>query len=69
MHGLGGLKEQPHLDAMAKAFHEHHISTIKFDTAHTFGESEGYFEEATITNYYEDLEDVISWARERDWYK
>ena len=69
MHGLGGFKEQPHIQTIAKAFKEEGHSTILFDTAHTIGESEGNYEDATITNYYGDLEDVIQWAKEQKWYE
>ncbi|MBI2552665.1 alpha/beta fold hydrolase [Candidatus Uhrbacteria bacterium] len=62
MHGLGGFKEQPHIEVMAKVFLEHGYTVVRFDTTNTFGESDGQYEEATTTNYYEDLEDVIGWA-------
>ena len=60
MHGLGGFKEQPHIQTMAEAFLENGYTAVRFDTTNTFGESAGDYEKATITNYYEDLEDVIN---------
>jgi pimeloyl-ACP methyl ester carboxylesterase len=42
---------------------------VRFDTTNTLGESDGAYEHATVTNYYEDLEDVISWASNQDWYQ
>ena len=68
MHGLGGFKEQPHIVAMAEAFVGHGYTAVRFDTTNTFGESVGKYEEATTTNYYEDLEDVINWAAMQAWY-
>ena len=69
MHGLGGNKDQGHMRAMAEAFLESGYTVVTFDTVHTFGESEGgKYEDATITNYYADLEDVIKWASEQSWY-
>jgi pimeloyl-ACP methyl ester carboxylesterase len=68
MHGLGGFKGQPHLVAMAEAFRENGYTAVLFDTTNTFGESEGNYEDATTTNYYEDLEDVIGWAEGQSWY-
>lgn len=68
MHGLGGKKEQPHIRAMAEAFLESGYTVVTFDTAHTFGESEGDYEDATVTNYYADLEDVVTWASKQSWY-
>jgi len=69
MHGLGGYKEQPAIQTMADSFGGQNYTVIRFDTTNTFGESEGQFEDATITNYYEDLEDVIAWSKNQSWYK
>lgn len=69
MHGLGGSKEQPHIRAMAEAFLENGYTVVTWDAVHTFGESTGgLYEDATITNYYADLEDVIVWAKDQAWY-
>lgn len=69
MHGLSGYKEQPHIVAMAEAFRENGYTTVIFDTTNTFGESEGNYENATTTNYYEDLEDVIKWSESQAWFE
>lgn len=69
MHGLGGSKEQPHIRAMAEAFLEDGYTVVTWDAVHTFGESTGgNYEDATITNYYADLEDVVNWASAQPWY-
>ena len=59
MHGLGGFKEQPHVETLAAAFKEKGYTVVRFDTTNTLGESEGKYEDATVTNYYEDLEFTI----------
>lgn len=69
MHGLGGFKEQDHIAIFADAFKEKGFTVVRFDTTNTLGESGGKYENATITNYYEDLEDVIKWAQEQEWYQ
>ena len=71
MHGLGGFKEQPHIQAFADSFKEEGFTVIRFDTTNTLGsrESEGNYEDATVTNYFADLEDVIKWARSKEWYE
>lgn len=69
MHGLGGFKEQPHITTFAEAFEEKGYTTIRLDTTNTFGESDGHYEDATITNYYNDLEDVIEWAKQQKFYQ
>jgi len=69
MHGLGGFKEQDHLQTLADAFIEKGFAVVRFDTTNTLGESDGNYEDATVTNYYEDLEDVIAWASSQSWYQ
>lgn len=69
MHGLGGFKEQPHIQALVNTIKGKNYTVVSFDTTNTFGESDGNYTDATVTNYYEDLEDVISWAKNHSWYK
>lgn len=69
MHGLGGFKEQAHLEMIADLFKENGYTAVRFDTTNTIGESDGDFKDATVTNYYEDLEDVIKWSEAQSWYK
>ena len=68
MHGLSGFKEQPHIALYAQTFLENGYTAVRFDTTNTYGESDGKYEDATLTNYFEDLEDVISWAKQQPWY-
>lgn len=69
MHGLGGFKEQPHIRAMIGAFQDNRFDVVSFDTANTIGESGGRFENASVTNYLADLEDVLAWASTQPWYR
>lgn len=69
MHGLGGFKEQDHIAVFANAFKKRGFTVVRFDTTNTLGESDGGFENTTTTNYYEDLEDVINWAKDQEWYQ
>jgi len=69
MHGFGCNKEDTCLTAIADCFKKNDYTVIKFDTTNTFGESEGDVVDATFTNFYEDLEDVIDWAKNQDWYE
>ncbi|MFA5023738.1 MAG: alpha/beta hydrolase [Patescibacteria group bacterium] len=69
MHGRGGFKEQPYIRAFAQGFLDNNYVVISFDTTNSLGESDGDYGDATVTNYYEDLEDVISWAAEQSWYQ
>jgi pimeloyl-ACP methyl ester carboxylesterase len=69
MHGLGGFKEQAHVETFSKAFSDNNYTVVRFDTTNTFGESAGDYADATITNYYEDLEDVVEWSKNQDFYQ
>ncbi len=69
VHGLGGFKEQIHIRTFAQAFLDHHYVVVTYDAANTIGESAGQMEDATLTSYFEDLEDVTEWAKSQSWYK
>ena len=68
-HGHGSSKDSPRIKLVAGAFQKKGFTTVRFDTTNTYGESEGRYEDSTFTNYYEDLEDVIEWARTQSWYQ
>lgn len=68
-HGQGGYKEQPHIQAFKTAFLENGFTVVLFDATHSIGESEGDIENVTQTGYLQDLEDVINWAKEQQWYQ
>lgn len=69
LHGLGGRKELEHIAAMKDAAIGEGLVALRFDMRDTYGESEGKYEDATVTSYYEDLEDVIAWAAGRSWFR
>jgi len=68
MHGLGGFKEQPHIQVLAETLREKGYTVVTFDTTNSFGESDGDYSDATTTNYEADLEAVIDWAKDQSWY-
>ncbi|MFA5954757.1 MAG: alpha/beta fold hydrolase [Patescibacteria group bacterium] len=69
MHGLRSWKEEPHMQAFSESFASNDFTVVRFDVANTFGESEGDYTLGTATNFYEDLEDVISWSKTQEWYE
>ena len=69
VHGLGGYKEQKNIRTMAQAFSDNDYTVVTFDTTNTFGESDGNYDDATVTNHYEDLEDVLDWSKSQAWYQ
>ena len=68
-HGLSASKDKAHIIAYAEVFKSKNFTVVRFDTTNTFGESDGSYADATVTNYYEDLEDVIKWASQEGWYE
>lgn len=68
-HGLAGFKEQPHIKTFANAFLSNDYKVVRWDATHSIGESEGSLFKATLTNYYQDFEDVISWSENQSWYQ
>lgn len=68
-HGLGGFKEQKHITTFAQAFLESGYTVVRYDATNSIGESGGKTEDATLTNHYQDLEDVIKWSKMQKWYQ
>ncbi|MDP3880612.1 MAG: alpha/beta fold hydrolase [bacterium] len=69
MHGLGGFKEQAHVETFARSFKDSGFTVLRFDATNSIGESDGDYADATVTNYYADLVDVIAWASKQKWYQ
>jgi len=69
MHGLGGRKEEKHMLLLAKILASRNYTTVNFDATNATGESEGRYEDATMEKHYEDLVDVITWAKTQLWFK
>lgn len=69
LHGLSGFKEQPHIMVIVDTLLKNGYAVVNFDATNSFGESEGKYENATMQLHYEDLVDVINWAKTQDWYK
>ncbi|MFA6306852.1 MAG: alpha/beta hydrolase [Patescibacteria group bacterium] len=69
MHGNASNKDLRQIKTFAQVFKENGYTAIRFDTTNSSGESDGKIEDATFTNYYEDLEDVISWASKENFYQ
>ena len=68
MHGLSGNKNEEQVVNLAQVLAAHSYTVVRFDTTNTYGESEGSFEESTPIGYYNDLVDVITWAKAQAWY-
>ena len=68
MHGFLGFKEQPVVLEAEKIFKENNFTTVSFDATNSLGKSDGKMEDGTMTGYFEDLEDVINWAKSQKFY-
>ncbi|MCX6798239.1 MAG: alpha/beta hydrolase [Candidatus Falkowbacteria bacterium] len=68
-HGRGGFKEQSYVRTIASSLLNNNYIIISFETTNSLGESESSFSDATLTNYYEDLEDVIDWSKSQTYYQ
>lgn len=69
MHWLWDNKNSLHIIEYTKPFLDNDFVVIRFDTTNTFWESDWNFENATLTNYFKDLEDVIKWSSNQNFYK
>jgi pimeloyl-ACP methyl ester carboxylesterase len=68
LHGLGGYKDQFHIKMLADVLYNNDFIVVNFDATNSIGESEGKYEDATMQFHYDDLVDVISWAKGQSWY-
>jgi alpha/beta superfamily hydrolase len=68
IHGLGGFKEHKLLETISRSFFSKEYATVRFDCRNSIGKSQGKYEFASVTSYYQDLEDVIAWVKKQSWY-
>lgn len=69
IHGIGGHKEHAFIETIVQVFYEKNYAVVAWDARKTKGESDGELIDATLSNYYEDLETVIEWASKQEWYQ
>ncbi len=67
-HGYGGSKEEKHIQILEKVLYEHGFATFNFDATNSFGESDGAYWEARLGLHAEDLEDVVKWIQQQEWF-
>ena len=68
-HGLSSRKEYPHMQVLEEVFSEFGYNVINMDATNSLNESESSDEGITTTGHYEDLVDVIEWAKTQAFYK
>lgn len=68
-HGLSSRKEYPHMQVLEEVFSEFGYNVVNIDATNSLNESESSSEGITTTSHYEDLVDVINWAKTQPFYK
>lgn len=68
-HGLSSTYNHAHIQKFAEAFLENDYIVVRHDATNSLGQSDGELQDATLTSYYEDFEDVIDWASTQLWYQ
>jgi pimeloyl-ACP methyl ester carboxylesterase len=69
MPGLGNKKEETNIQTFMDSFVDKGFTAITFDVTNGIGESDGDYSQASFTGYYNDLSDVIDWAKSQDFYQ
>jgi len=69
VHGFGRTKDEPEIKTIRHAFLNNNYTAASFDATNSSGEGGGKLENATITNHYQDLKDIITWAENKEWYQ
>ncbi|OVE75083.1 hypothetical protein BVX95_00335 [archaeon D22] len=68
-HGHGSNMNFPLIRDISIPFLSKFFTVVRFDTTNTDNQSEGKYENGTPTTYYQDLEDVMEWVKDQDFYE
>lgn len=68
LHSASGTMETSVMDVLAEGLRARGLTVVRFDAFNGIGESDGVFTQFTASGMYEDLEDVLAWAREQSWW-
>lgn len=67
-HGLGARKEYPHMLVLEEVFAEYGYNVVNLDATNSLNASDSSEGGVTFTGHFEDLEDVINWAKSQAFY-
>lgn len=67
-HGLATDRNHRVVQQTARAFADAGYVVVTFDSRHSLGKSGQDVENARLTTFEQDLEDVVSWAKTQDFY-
>lgn len=68
-HGLSSTHDHAHIKTYREAFVENDYVVVSYDATNSLGESDGELQDASLTSYYEDFEDMIAWASQQSWHR
>lgn len=68
-HGLGARKEYPHMLVLEEEFSKHGYNVVNIDATDSLNASDSSRGGVTFSGFYQDLEDVIAWAKEQSFYR
>ena len=69
LHGLAGFKEEDYLVTCAHIFLDNDFVVFLYDARHSFGESDGDLKNACFSNFIQDFETVLNWAKDKEFYQ
>lgn len=67
-HGLASNMEHPAVQATKKAFLDKGYSVITFDNRNSLGKSDGQVVNGRLSTYEEDLDTVVNWVKNQNFY-
>lgn len=67
-HGLSGHKGQTMIRQPVRAFVDSGYVAVSFDCRHSFGNSDGSLEFASLSSFIADLQTIITWAEKQDFF-
>lgn len=68
-HGLGARKEYPHMLVLEEFFVKNGYNVVNLDATNSLNASESSTDGITFTSHYDDLKDVVEWAKTQNFYK
>lgn len=67
-HGLASDMEHPVIQTVKKAFLDKGYSVITFDSRNAMGKSDGQVANGRLSTYEEDLDTVVNWVKNQNFY-
>ncbi len=68
LHGLASDMNHQVVQSAKKAFLDNGYTVVTFDARYSLGKSYGNVSNASLNTFLEDLETVVNWAKEQDFY-